>query len=77
MLGRFKMSIAECLTKYKELMNTVFPPDTWKKLNLLRKGAMYDATTLERVIKNLVKEKLGFEDAPLMDEQSEKDTCKM
>jgi len=71
------MSIDECLTKYKDFMNTVFPPGTWKKFNLVRKGTKYDATTLERVIKSLVKEKLGSEDAQLMDEQSEKDTCKV
>ena len=80
MLGRFKMSIDECLTKYKKFMNTVFPPDTWtqwKERNLLLKGVIYDATTLEGVIKSLVKEQLGSEDALLMDEQSEKDSCKM
>jgi hypothetical protein len=77
MLGRLKMSIDECLAKYKRFMNTVFPPNIWKKTNLLAKGAMYDASALEGVIESLVKEKLGSENALLMDEQSEKDSCKM
>ena len=77
MLGRFKMSINECLTKYERYMRKVFPPNTWKKTNLAIKGVIYDATILENVIKNLVKEELGSEDARLMDEQSEKNSCKM
>lgn len=79
MLGRLKMTIAECLAKYKEFMNTVFPTDRWTNWHLLKDGAKWDASVLEGVIKKLIQDKLqrNPDEVPLMDSQSENDSCKM
>jgi hypothetical protein len=76
MLGRLRMDVGECIERYKLFMSTVFQ-SSWKGKtgDLLANGAYYDATLLENVVKAIVKEKLGSEDAKLIDDN--KDGCKM
>ena len=66
------MTISECIRKYESLMDEVFCGST--KLSFLRRGEFYDAGNLEKAIKNLIKEKLGDQEAPLIEE---KDSCKV
>ncbi|KAM5343873.1 hypothetical protein ACJ41O_012410 [Fusarium nematophilum] len=80
MLGRLQMTIADCLKKYKDFMNIVFP-NKWsitKGANLLWKGSKWDAGALEGVIKSLLKEVVGGDPDKvlLLDEESAK-TCKV
>ncbi|KAJ9497139.1 hypothetical protein H2202_007295 [Exophiala xenobiotica] len=75
MLGRFKMTIAECLAKYKQFMSDVFPKKEGP--NKIMPGGRYNATELEEIIKQLVKEKLGKDDMKLLDDSSQKDPCKV
>lgn len=73
------MTIAECLAKYKEFMDIIFPTDRWTNWYLLKDGAKWDAGVLEKVIKKLIRDKLQRDPdrVLLMDDQSEKDPCKM
>jgi hypothetical protein len=75
MLGRFKMTIAECLAKYKQFMSDVFPNKEGP--NKIMPGGRYNATKLEEIIKQLVKEKLGKDDMKLLDDSSQKDPCRV
>lgn len=83
MLGRFKMSIDECLKKYEAFMNVVFDPDTWwstKKWRATTTGAQWSAEPLEKVIKDLIRERMPGRDPEevlLMDEESKNDRCKV
>ncbi|CAI4216176.1 unnamed protein product [Parascedosporium putredinis] len=78
MLGRLQMSIQECLTKYKEFMSVVFPGSRYTNWSLVRKGAKWDATELEKVIKKLVKEKLQTNpDEVLLYDEETSATCKV
>lgn len=81
MLGRLRMSIDDCMRKYKEFMGVVFPTKAgWrKKGSLLWSGAQWDASDLEKVIKAVVAETLGGdpETVQLLDEESEKSSCKV
>lgn len=78
MLGRLQMSIQECLSKYKEFMSVVFPGSRYTNWSLVRKGAKWDATELEKVIKKLVKEKLQTNpDEVLLYDEETSATCKV
>ena len=81
MLGRLKMSIEDCLRKYKDFMRVVFPDKSsfWKGKDIIWSGSKWDAKPLEKVIKSLIEETLHTdpEKVQLLDEQSEGDSCKV
>ena len=79
MLGRFKMTIQECQDKYQALMGQVFPHHSTigKMWNWEAKGAQYDAGTLEKLIKQVTKERLGSEEAALVPEDWRTQRCKV
>ena len=83
MLGRLHMTVDECIEYYQKFMGTVFKHGWFKKgKNLLVKGGLYNATTLELLIKDLLREKLGRDDVNLLDEDDfesgeKKRRCKM
>lgn len=69
------MTIDDCINQYREFMGTIFDKSKLSKMwNFGRKGEFYDATILEQVIKKLVRERLGDENAPLLEENPE---CKV
>lgn len=76
MLGRLEMTVTECIAQYDNVMKEVFPEtgDVKKAFNLATHGEFYDSTNLEKIIKNLIKDKLGDSDVDLLDE---KGPCKM
>ncbi|KAI1761318.1 acyl transferase/acyl hydrolase/lysophospholipase [Hypoxylon sp. FL1150] len=77
MLGRLKMSIKECIKKYETIIDKVFPNSIWKEgTEWLLKGQRYDATNLENIIKDLIREKLGDAEICLLD-KDEKNPCKV
>ena len=77
------MTVDECIEYYQKFMGTVFKHGWFKKgKNLLVKGGLYNATTLELLIKDLLREKLGRDDVNLLDEDNlepgeRKRRCKM
>ena len=74
------MTVDECIEYYQRFMGTVFKHGWFKKgAHLLGKGGLYSASTLERLIKDLLREKLGREDVDLLDEDVSdgKRHCKM
>lgn len=78
MLGRLKMTVQECIDEYNNVMAKVFIPK-WgvTKLGLaIVKGEAYDHTILEKIIKDLVRRRLGNEEAQLLDMSAE-NTCKV
>jgi hypothetical protein len=75
MLGRLEMSVDECIEKHKDFMKKVFAVSWRNKVRTLTDGAKYDETVLESCIKEVVKEKLGNEDAKLLDDREE--ACKV
>ena len=68
MLGRLRMSVDECIGKYKEFMGMVFKHGLLKPIGVLVGSELYSASTLETIIKELIKERLGRDDANLFDE---------
>ncbi|KAH0370527.1 hypothetical protein KCU65_g2571, partial [Aureobasidium melanogenum] len=69
MLGRLEMTVDECITKYQDFMTKVFTI-SWLKRKAAEwhvGGDKYDAEILESCIKDVVKEKLGDENAMLLD----------
>ncbi|KAK3995228.1 acyl transferase/acyl hydrolase/lysophospholipase [Cladorrhinum sp. PSN332] len=75
MLGRLRMSIADCLKQYGDFMKIVFNPKDgkWNKgKRIWNTGAQWDPNVLERVIKQLVREQTHQdpEQVLLMDEQN-------
>ncbi|KAK5658996.1 hypothetical protein OQA88_1082 [Cercophora sp. LCS_1] len=61
MLGRLKMDVQECIDEYKKVMNEVFPKQSGLRnvINMVLHNGKWDERVLEKVIKRLVKEKLG------------------
>ncbi|KAI1176857.1 acyl transferase/acyl hydrolase/lysophospholipase [Nemania sp. FL0916] len=59
MLGRLKMSVQECIETYEKLMDEVFTGRKWWRY--LWSGKFYDEKKLERLIKNVIKDKLSEE----------------
>ncbi|KAJ4243526.1 hypothetical protein NW757_011165 [Fusarium falciforme] len=78
MLGRLQMSVKDCLDSYRKFMNIVFSAKRWTKASLIATGSKWDASALERCIKDLVREQLGRnpDEVLLLDEESAK-TCKV
>jgi len=74
MLGRLKMSIDECITRYEEFSHTVFGGGK-SKWRWTWYGEFYDHQILENVIKEVVGKKLGNENALLLEEG--KPDCKV
>jgi hypothetical protein len=78
MLGRLQMTIEDALKNYKKFMGTVFPTSRWTTVSLVKSGSKWDASELEKCIKQLVQEQLGQDpdQVLLLDEESAK-TCKV
>lgn len=74
MLGRLKMSIKECIDNYNEVMVKVFPKVVSGAWNA-GGGSRYEASKLEKAIREVVKKQLGNEEALLFD--SSDNPCKM
>ncbi len=69
MLGLLKMSVDECILKYEDFMKKIFNKGTVKKLaSFAWGGQFYDATILENLIKDLIREKTGSSETLLRDE---------
>ncbi|CZR57037.1 uncharacterized protein PAC_06926 [Phialocephala subalpina] len=74
MLGRLKMSIKECIDNYNEVMVKVFPKVVSGAWNA-GGGSRYEASKLEKAIREVVKKQLGNEEALLFD--SSDNPCKI
>ncbi|OMP83872.1 hypothetical protein BK809_0001255 [Diplodia seriata] len=69
MLGRLRMSVDECLDAYRKFMLDVFDHGVLvKACNYTFKNGLYSAQTLEKIIRDLIRERLGRDDAILNDE---------
>ncbi|KAF3910728.1 hypothetical protein ABW21_db0208933 [Orbilia brochopaga] len=78
MLGRLQMSIDECIKKYLDVMDKVFPDKSSlsKNVSLGYSGETYDEKPLQDAIKMIVKERLGDSEAKLLDTEG-KNPCKI
>jgi hypothetical protein len=66
MLGRLKMSVAECLRAYREMAKEAFQP----KLRFLAPpGGKFSATKLTKAVKKIVKERTGDSETVFADKQ--------
>ena len=82
MLGIMKMSVAECIDAYTEFMQVVFPrswwnPDWAKKAASVFTGTKWDEKPLVKVIKELIKRRLGDPDILLLDDSFKNNKCKV
>ncbi|KAJ8109063.1 hypothetical protein OPT61_g7729 [Boeremia exigua] len=78
MLGRLRMSIGDCIKRYKDFMTEIFGSGYGKigqAASLVFNGSKYGSNDLEKVIKGIVRQELGDENAPLLDDR--KDACKV
>lgn len=80
MLGKLKMDVDTCITKYLELAPQIFPARGFisgSKVGKLFKGIQgtpkFDATALERFVKALVVEKPGSRKDALLEAATEDD----
>ncbi|KAB8225134.1 acyl transferase/acyl hydrolase/lysophospholipase [Aspergillus novoparasiticus] len=72
MLGRLEMTVDECIEAYNRFMKRIFDVAGWKKNSrLVWKGSRFSADNIEAVIKELIKERLGDSEAPLLNEHSQ------
>ncbi|KAK2051650.1 FabD/lysophospholipase-like protein [Colletotrichum caudatum] len=76
MLGRLRMDIRQCIQKYEDFIHKIFDTGTLSKIwNFGLNRDQYNPKTLEDVIKKVVKEQLGDENAPLFEGDSP--SCKV
>jgi hypothetical protein len=78
MLGPLKMDVDACIRQYLEMAPKIFPKENFlagSKVGHIVQGAMgkarFDGNNLERVVQELVQERLGNPNAPLYREESE------
>ncbi|RAQ63408.1 hypothetical protein COH20_008878 [Aspergillus flavus] len=72
MLGRLEMTVDECIEAYNRFMKKVFNVSSLRKnTRLVWKGSRFSADNIEAVIKELIKERLGDSEAPLLNEHSQ------
>ncbi|QMW26536.1 acyl transferase/acyl hydrolase/lysophospholipase [Aspergillus flavus] len=72
MLGRLEMTVDECIEAYNRFMKKVFNVSSLRKnTRLVWKGSRFSADNIEVVIKELIKERLGDSEAPLLNEHSQ------
>ncbi|KAF2496314.1 FabD/lysophospholipase-like protein [Lophium mytilinum] len=80
MLGRLKMSVADCLDRYKKLMSTVFvnkaPLFAMFQTTFFGQGYFYDAAPLETAIKETIK-KENQDPEVLLNDPTNTDGCKV
>ncbi|KAH0585552.1 hypothetical protein H2248_008784 [Termitomyces sp. 'cryptogamus'] len=68
MLGRLQMTIPECINVFESLALSIFSADSAEKIwNFTNTGAYYKADNFEKVLKKLIEEKTGDENAPMLD----------
>jgi hypothetical protein len=72
MLGRLKMSMSQAIASYNQLMSTVFSDK--KRLTIGGSGA-FKVTTLERGLKDIVREVTQDEDEMLLESTTEVTKC--
>ena len=73
MLGRLHMSVDEAIETYQHLVKEVFA-----KPKLMTSGnEKFSASNLEKVLKEIIKSKLGDENTKLMVSDNDQTTCKM
>jgi hypothetical protein len=71
MLGRMKMSVQDCIQAYQDLGRVVFG----KPMGPLH-DHMFDSGLLEEETKKIVRERLGTDDAPLLQPLESDNDCK-
>lgn len=72
MLGRLEMTVDECIEAYNRSMKKIFNVSSLRKnTRLVWKGSRFSADNIEAVIKELIKERLGDSEAPLLNEHSQ------
>jgi hypothetical protein len=82
MLGRLKMSVADCINSYKELMKTVFVNKApFFSMNLFKttffdQGYFYDSAPLESAIKKVIK-KAEQDPEVLLNDPKNTSACKV
>ncbi len=68
MLGRLRMSTAECITAYEQMAKRIFDRnEIAKKGSLALTGAQFDHTQLEAAVKETVQKYLGDSEAEMFD----------
>ena len=88
MLGRLEMTVDDCIENYIRFMNEVFPPGgivhkvpfgLGTLVDIMWSGEKWDHKVLEKVIKQLVKEKLQQdpETVLLRDAKNPEPSCKV
>lgn len=71
MLGRLRMDVDDCITQYRGYMQKIFKQEfgkLGKAAAFAFHGTFYPADVLERTVKDLVRQRLGDENAPLAGE---------
>ena len=82
MLGRLEMDVQSAIDAYLTLSESIFKPrrrafNVVSRLSdAVRANARFDAARLEECVKSIVKERLGDENAPLLQEAGES-RCKV
>jgi hypothetical protein len=80
MLGRLEMDVDECITAFRETMQTVFEKKTKTLFPLSLLGdvrARFSSKTLEEAIKNVISSRHGLrEDDPMYDQLADKDASR-
>jgi predicted acylesterase/phospholipase RssA len=68
MLGRLQMTVQECMTAYYKLAESIFSGNSVQKaFATATTGACYSGDALEKAIKAVVKDKIGDENAVMLD----------
>jgi len=68
MLGRLKMTIPECIAAYTCLASQIFSANSVQKAwNFSNTGAYYSKDNFEKGLRDLIKQKAGNENAPMLD----------
>lgn len=72
MLGRLEMTVDECIEAYNQFMKKIFNVSSLRKnTRLVWKGCRFGADNIEAVIKELINERLGDSEAPLLNEHGQ------
>jgi len=76
MLGRLKMTIPECVAAYTSLASQIFSADPVQKaFNFTNSGAYYTKENFEKGLRQIIKQKTGDENAPMLDPDTK--NCKV
>ncbi|KAF5379699.1 hypothetical protein D9615_005735 [Tricholomella constricta] len=68
MLGRLQMTIPECIEAYINMASKIFSATPEEKsANFKKTGVYYKKDNLEKVLKDIIRQKTGDENAPMLD----------